>query len=157
MSDSSPMDWFFVNRHEILCPKVAPNFGLLGFDGQSCPVGVFRKMFIQSEERSTISQMRCRVLKSWKESIATWVPEENMDDVGIRSTISEEYYNISQMRGRVMKSSESTAIWAHERETRGDVVILSGNSEEYSISLISRVLESSKRVPTCEYVREDAD
>ena len=97
--------------------------------------------------------MRCRVLKSWKESIATWVPEENMDDVGIRSTISEEYYNISQMRGRVMKSSESTAIWAHERETRGDVVILSVNIEEYSILLISRVLESSKRVPTCEYVR----
>ena len=56
------------------------------------------------------------------------------------------------MRGRVMKGSERE----RERET-GDVVILSVNSEDYSISQISRVIESSNRVPTCEYVREDAD
>lgn len=43
-----------------------------------------------------------------------------------------------------------------ERDT-GDVVILSVNNEEYSISQISRVLGSSRRVPTCEYVRENAD
>ena len=58
------------------------------------------------------------------------------------------------MRGRVMKGSDRER--ERERDT-GDVVILSVNSEDYSISQISRVIESSNRVPTCEYVREDAD
>lgn len=88
------------------------------------------------------------------------MPEENTDDVVIRSTISEEYTTISCRCVVGLWKFQRVLPYEHMRERErdtGGVVILSVNSEDYSISQTSRVMESSNRVPTCEYVREDAD